>query len=79
MKKKLQTRFPLTLILLADLSAVALLCEGGCSTPVALQGDYQTAGQTITAGLDATTNSATVSGQISNTNSTAGGSVTVGK
>ncbi|HZM04595.1 MAG TPA: hypothetical protein VFC44_16440 [Candidatus Saccharimonadales bacterium] len=79
MKKKLQTRFPLTLILLADLSAAALLCGGGCSTPVALQGDYQTAGQTITAGFDATTNSVTLSGQISNTNQTVGGSVTVRK
>jgi hypothetical protein len=55
------------------------LCSGGCSTPVDLQGDYKTAAQTITGGFDATTNSVTVSGQVSNTNSTAGGSITVGK
>jgi hypothetical protein len=65
--------------ILEALSAVALLCGGGCSTPVDLQGNYSTPTQSITAGFDATTNAITVTGQVSNTNTTAGGSITVGK
>ena len=79
-KSRQTSNFSLQPLAFLHLSAVALLvCGGGCSTPVDIQGDYQTAGQTISAGFDATTNGLILSGQVSNTNQAVGGAVTVGK
>jgi hypothetical protein len=66
------------LLLAAGLSAV-VLATTGCNTPVNVTGDYSTPQQTISGGINATTNGVTLSGAYSTTNQTVGGAVTVGK
>jgi hypothetical protein len=56
-----------------------LFAACGCNTPFNVSGDYATPKQTITGDVNATTNGVTVSGGVSSTNQTVGGSVTVGK
>ena len=63
----------------ASILLAGLFATGGCNTPVNLSGAYATPKQTVTAGLNATTNSVTVSGAVATTNQTVSGAVTVGK
>jgi hypothetical protein len=63
--------------LIAPFLALALLA--GCTTPVAVQGDYSAGGETISGSVNTATNAVTVGGSFQNGTTNVGGTVTVGK
>jgi hypothetical protein len=60
-------------------SFIALMLLAGCKTPVDVQGQYSTAKETISGGVNATTNAVTVGGSYQAGTTNIGGSVTVQK
>jgi hypothetical protein len=82
MKNKTPLTKSLSQILKTGLPAIAIaaaLATAGCKTPVNVQGDYTTAKETISGGVNATTNAVTVGGNYQTGTTNIGGSVTVGK
>ena len=58
---------------------IALILLAGCKTPVDVQGQYSTPAETISGGIETTTNAVTVGGSYQTGTTNIGGSVTVGK
>jgi hypothetical protein len=58
-------------------SFIALVLLAGCKSAVDLQGQYSTAKETVSGGIDATTNAVTVGGSYQTGSTNIGGSITV--